>query len=350
MSSVNGAASVSSLAPTYPQQEVTSSSIPAATPPTPGRKHVPYQHMIATQGAAAFTTFLFFPFDVVKMRFMSQDGTTQRMHNNTYYRHTFASISDIYVAEGLRSLYYGVHVAVCGSVLAWGSFMFVYKTLLVHYKFLDSDFFNTVIVASMATTFSSLLSNPIFLIKTRMQIEDRSLMGCKAAGVAFEDGCRKSATMQVEGVYKTFHSSLRHIVGTTGVRSLWRGMGAQLLLGIPNSFHLPIYEYFKRQILKSTKKRELDMNEVFICTASTKTALLVISHPICVLKTRIQDRRSRVGDVNYVGVWDSVGTIMKREGVRGFFRGIGPALLVAVPRAICHFSTYEGFLRLLAYQ
>jgi hypothetical protein len=289
------------------------------------KKHTPMQHTIASQGAGAFATIFFFPFDTVKMRFMSQDGTKQRMHNNHNYSSTFKSLLEIRATEGIRSLYRGSATAIAGSMTAWGSYMFLYRSLTTKYVSGD-EFFAKAGVSAIASVTSSSLSTPIFLIKTRMQVEDRSGAGGPTH-------------------YTTFAGSLSHILKTTGVRSLWRGFSAQCLLAIPNAFNLPIYDALKKHRMQSTHKEELDMHEVLACTLVTKTTLLLISHPLFVLKTRLQDHRSDLGDVKYLNVVDSVKTILKREGVKGLYRGTAPALVQAVPRAITHFFVYEALLK-----
>ena len=290
------------------------------------KKHTPMQHTIASQGAGAFATIFFFPFDTVKMRFMSQDGTKQRMHNNHNYNSTFKSLIEIRATEGLRSLYRGSATAIAGSMTAWGSYMFLYRTLNSKYV-TDDEFFAKAGVSAIASVASSSISTPIFLIKTRMQVEDRSGAGGPTH-------------------YTTFSESLKHILKTSGARSLWRGFSAQCLLAIPNAFNLPIYDALKKHRMQVTRKEELDMHEVLGCTLVTKTTLLLISHPLFVLKTRLQDHRSNLGDVKYLNVVDSVKTILKREGVKGLYRGTAPALVQAVPRSITHFFVYEALLKL----
>eukprot|EP00758_Cryptobia_borreli_P000794 Tbor_TRINITY_DN1613_c0_g1::TRINITY_DN1613_c0_g1_i1::g.7599::m.7599/K15115/SLC25A32, MFT; solute carrier family 25 (mitochondrial folate transporter), member 32 len=318
-----------SLLTTTPNTTTTTKNDTAAVSP---KVHTSIQHTLASQGAGAFSTIFFFPFDVVKMRFMSQDGTKQRLHNNTYYRSTLHSITDIYQSEGIRSLYYGAQVAVIGSVTAWGIYMYLYQSLQ-GYQILENDFLNKSLVSTIASVTSAVLGCPLFILKTRMQIEDRSSAGRQAAGCP-------------TGAYRTISGGLRHIIATSGPLSLWRGVGVQILLGIPNALYMPVYEALKQQVLNISKKGQLDAHEVLGCTVLTKTVILIIAHPLYVIKTRIQDHRSMLGDVKYHRFIDSVSTTVKREGIRGLYRGSGPALLVAVPRVVCHFFVYEALLRL----
>ena len=47
-----------------------------------------YQHALASQAAAAVSTLLFNPLEVVRVRFMAQDGTALRTHNGVRYATT----------------------------------------------------------------------------------------------------------------------------------------------------------------------------------------------------------------------------------------------------------------------
>ena len=88
----------------------------APQPANNSARRSPIHHTVASQTAGFVSTFAFYPLDVLKMRFMSQDGTKERQHNNSTYSSIVRSTRTIYQEEGLRALYRGVHVAILGSV------------------------------------------------------------------------------------------------------------------------------------------------------------------------------------------------------------------------------------------
>lgn len=300
-------------------------------------KNVPHtHHMFASQIAGAISTFTYYPLDVVKIRFMSQDGTKTRMHNNTVrYTSIFRSVGTIAREEGVRILYRGVHVAVLGATTTWGVYMYLYRSFsaiiagwsedLGFGKVASEGTFGVKSLASTtASAISSLASNPVWLIKTRMQVEE--------------------ARPGVVHHYATFRGGLMHVIKTTGVLSLWRGIGAQLLLGIPNSFHFPIYDSMKQYRLTVTGKERLDLWEVCGCSVFSKAMLLSMSHPVFLLKTRLHDHRSRDGNVNYRNIFDATRTTFQREGFKGMYRGMVPSLCQTIPRAMTQLMLYETFL------
>eukprot|EP00744_Colponema_vietnamica_P017399 GILI01024444.1.p1 GENE.GILI01024444.1~~GILI01024444.1.p1 ORF type:complete len:327 (-),score=25.93 GILI01024444.1:135-1115(-) len=300
-----------------------------------GVKPTAVQHTIATQGAAAVSTIVLYPLDVVKLRFMSQDGTEARKHNNKYYTSTVYTMRDIFKDEGIGALYKGCHVAVSGSIIAWGAYMYLYRVLTMlfvqpnhtdHEGNNTRDFAARSVVSIFASTTSSVLTTPIFLVKTRMQVEDRS----KAAGQQY---------------YTTFRSSFHRIVTTTGYLSLWRGLSAQLLLGVPNALNFPMYDTIKAWRLRQTHTDFLTNNEVLACSTVTKMLLMTMTHPLFVLKTRLQDHRSHLGEVKYQSLWSSFVTVYKRERLIGFYRGTVPSVMQAVPRSVLHTFVYEKLLQ-----
>ncbi len=293
---------------------------PSSTPP----KSTPMQHALASQGAAVIATVTFYPFDVVRMRFMSQDGTSERLSNKRYYTSTFGSMKVIASEEGARTLFRGAHVSATGVIVSWGVYMWLYRHLQ---QLLEVDWAPHIAVASLSSVTASVsaavIANPIWMAKTRMQLE------------AVRDGPRH---------YRSFFGSIKHTIETTGFRSLWRGVSAQVLLSVPNAFTLPLYDWMKARRLESKGHAQLAHWEVASCSVMSKTTIAIASHPIVLVKTRLMDQRSREGEVQYKNLVGTICTTIKREGPKGMFRGLVPGLCQSIPRNLLHFLLYEHFL------
>lgn len=295
------------------------------------------------------------------MRFMSQDGTATRQHNGQTYRSVWRSFRVIYQEEGIRPFFRGVHVAVLGSVCAWGVYMYIYRWECARYAAYkeahatdltasksDGTGQKRVIDAGMTDTLGNLLQrfgfsiiasctsavvcNPIWLTKTRMQLEESS---ARVPGTARH--------------YQTFTGGVVYAVRTSGVWSLWRGVSAQLLLGIPNAFNLPLYDTIKSTTMRLTQQDSLSVLQVCVCSTITKVVLAVVCHPIAVLKARLQDQRAREGEVQYRSLNQAVRTVWVRGGVKDLYRGMVPSLYHTVPRSVLMFVFYEKCLQLIRY-
>ena len=91
----------------------------------------------------------------------------------------------------------------------------------------------------------------------------------------------------------------------------------------------------------------LDINEKatfwqhFVCSTGASTTCILVSSPMDVIKTRIQIKdfkeKVRGGEI--------VKNIVKREGIRAFFKGIGPKLLTIGPKLTFSFTVAQYFIQ-----
>ena len=297
------------------------------------------RHTVAAQLAAGFSTILMYPLDSVKFRIMSQDGTKQHTYHQAGrdFKGMIPAVYDTYRNEGLRTLYRGCCLSLFGSVFAWGVYMFLYKYMTAMYSELCEQKRSVLVDYSaslLASTITASVSNPLWLIKTRMQLQDRS-----AANITY---------------YKNFFHGIREVVRHEGVRALWKGLLPQMMLSIPNAAYLPLYESMKHSILQQRTQgdtRPLTLVEILFCTLTAKSVAAIVSNPLLVIKTKIQDHRnvtaSGASDLRYANIRSVVSTVMSCEGFfRGLvFRGLAGSLAQTIPRSTAHILMYEFFLR-----
>jgi solute carrier family 25 folate transporter 32 len=296
------------------------------------------RHALASQFAGGASTLLFYPLDVVKMRFMAQDGTEGRKHNRLHYGSMRQALSTIYREEGLNALFRGAHVAVFAAAVSWGAYMYVYRSfdILLRGTFVDEKsadggvmprFDRSVVAGICSGLLVNFATNPLWLVKARIQLvrEGEERFG--------------------------FVKTLTGAVQRDGVLSLWRGTSAQLLTGVPNSLQFPIYEASKRlyrSMAISADPAPLasadGVAEVTFSTCITKAFVGLTSHPLQLLKARLMDGRSREGPVRYERLLASTAMIVQREGWAGLYRGIVVGLAHTVPRAWVQFLMFESYL------
>ncbi|KZV98866.1 mitochondrial carrier [Exidia glandulosa HHB12029] len=68
----------------------------------------------------------------------------------------------------------------------------------------------------------------------------------------------------------------------------------------------------------------------------------VATCPLDVIKTRLQAQRTHHAGDGYLGVGATVKQIFIRDGLKGFYRGLGPTLLGYLPTWAIYFSVYDG--------
>ncbi|OCH85751.1 mitochondrial NAD transporter [Obba rivulosa] len=64
--------------------------------------------------------------------------------------------------------------------------------------------------------------------------------------------------------------------------------------------------------------------------------------PLDVIKTKLQAQHAVSGQHGYEGVVGTVKSILKHDGVRGMYRGLGPTILGYLPTWAIYFAVYDG--------
>ncbi|TCD65486.1 hypothetical protein EIP91_002570 [Steccherinum ochraceum] len=64
--------------------------------------------------------------------------------------------------------------------------------------------------------------------------------------------------------------------------------------------------------------------------------------PLDVIKTKLQAQRVQTGHQSYLGVAATVKSILKHDGFRGMYRGLGPTILGYLPTWAIYFAVYDG--------
>ncbi|GMF08781.1 unnamed protein product [[Candida] boidinii] len=101
----------------------------------------------------------------------------------------------------------------------------------------------------------------------------------------------------------------------------------------------------KRQ---NIKREEISTLELVLYGGLAGEALWLASYPLDVIKSKIQSDSFNKDISKYNGkIIPVVKDILKNEGIYGFFRGIAPALLRALPVSAATFTSVEFALRVL---
>ncbi|CAA7395220.1 unnamed protein product [Spirodela intermedia] len=291
----------------------------------------------AAAGAVAgfATVAALHPLDVVRTRFQVNDG---RLSNLPSYRNTGHALYTIARAEGLRGLYSGFSPAVVGSTVSWALYFFFYNKIKQRYSKGSSDQLSPghhLLSAAEASTLVCLFTNPVWLVKTRLQLQ---------------------TPVHQSRPYSGFYDALRTIQKEEGFRGLYKGIGPALLLVSHGAIHFTVYEELRKISIhfKSHKERMsqhgdelLNSFDYAVLGASSKVAAIMITYPYQVIRSRLQQRPRLDGSPKYSGSWHVLKETFRFEGVRGFYKGITSTLLKNAPAASITFVVYEKTRSLL---
>jgi len=175
---------------------------------------------------------------------------------------------------------------------------------------------------------SSCATNPIWLIKTRLQL-DRS--------------------------QSSLSSVIRRIHAEGGVRGFWKGLTASWWGISETMIHFVIYEYLKkclarrqeldRGLRRSEERTAVDFIGFMMCGATSKTCATCVAYPHEVARTRMREAGGK-----YRSFWQTLRLVHKEEGRVGLYRGLGTQLVRQIPNTAIMMATYELTVYLLKQQ
>lgn len=109
-----------------------------------------------------------------------------------------------------------------------------------------------------------------------------------------------------------------------------------------------MYEYLKSQCSQRSIHDHLSTGQLIFASSTSKLIASCIAYPHEVVRSRLQDaghaRRLHQTSTNfrdYKNVRDAIESIIRDEGLRGFYRGLLPTLLRTVPAAVLTLLSYE---------
>ncbi|KAJ6907181.1 folate transporter 1 [Populus alba x Populus x berolinensis] len=234
----------------------------------------------ATAGAVAgfATVAAVHPLDVVRTRFQVDDG---RVVNLPTYKNTAHAILNIARLEGLKGLYAGFFPAVLGSTVSWGLYFFFYSRAKQRYsKNRDEKLSPGLHLASAAEAGALVCfcTNPIWLVKTRLQLQNPL-----------------HQTRRYSGLY----DALKTIMREEGWRALYKGIVPSLFLVSHGAVQFTAYEELRKVIVdyKAKQRKEdcksadtdlLNSVDYAVLGGSSKIAAIILTYPFQVIRSRLQ--------------------------------------------------------------
>ncbi|XP_026456930.1 folate transporter 1, chloroplastic-like isoform X4 [Papaver somniferum] len=264
----------------------------------------------ASGAVAGFTTVAsLHPLDVVRTRFQVNDG---RVTHIPLYKNTVNALLTIGRTEGLKGLYAGFHPAVLGSTVSWGLYFFFYNRAKQRYSKGGSEKLSAgyhLVSAAEAGGLVCLCTNPIWLVKTRLQLQ---------------------TPLHQTRPYSGFYDALRTILREEGVSALYKGMGPGLLL-------VSYYYYVSHGAIQFTVYEELRKLLLGFKGKEGKTNIP---------DDKLLQRPGNDGTPKYMSSWHVVKDTVRFEGFPGYYKGITSNLLKNVPAASITFVVYENVLNI----
>jgi solute carrier family 25 (mitochondrial folate transporter), member 32 len=320
-----------------------------------------YAHAVAGAGGGLATVLLLHPLDTLKTRLQS-DAASRRSG-------ALQVLRGILATDGPIALYRGAVPAVIGSVSSWAFYMHWFhsaRSVISSHVTGRPSPLTDFLAGTSAGMLTAVATNPIWVVKVRLQLQQqqqRQGMMTVAKSVATTATTASKAVAERAHPPHVFYSGFLHgmqcIVRDEGVRGLYKGLGPSLWLVSHGAIQFTLYEQFKTMLVDASERsagsndvsdkqtRSVSVRESLLASTGSKVVAATLTYPLQLVRTRMQEvgaSSSRYGDF-------ASGTvrILRTEGVRGFYRGLGTNIARVMPQSAVTFVTYEQILRLCKY-
>ncbi|XP_023717143.1 mitochondrial carrier protein Rim2 [Cryptotermes secundus] len=224
--------------------------------------------------------------------------------------------------EGPRALFKGLGPNLVGVAPSRAIYFCAYSQ--------TKSFFNSVLSpdtaivhvcsASCAGFVACTATNPIWFVKTRLQLDYAS------------NGHRMTAAQCIRRIYRT-----------NGLLGFYKGITASYFGISETVVHFVIYEAIKAKLMAyrsgqpTDSKSSRDFLEFMMAGAVSKTIASCIAYPHEVARTRLREEGTK-----YRSFWQTLATVAQEEGYRGVYRGLGTQLIRQIPNTAIMMATYEA--------
>ncbi|KAK0898222.1 carrier protein ymc1 [Friedmanniomyces endolithicus] len=270
------------------------------------------------------------PFDIVKVR----------LQTTTQYKGALDGATQILKNEGAAAFYKGtltplIGIGACVSV-QFGAFNYArrafearnasHSPLSSPQPLTYTQYYAAGAFAGIANT---LLSSPIEHIRIRLQTQPHG------AG----------------RLYAGPLDCIRQLSRSPNIAlGLYRGTAVTLLREAQAyGFWFLTFEYLMQSDVAGNKitRKEVPTWKIAFYGGLAGEALWISSYPFDVVKSKMQTDGLKAGEQRYKSMRDAFAQTYRQEGLGGFWRGIGPTLLRALPVSAGTFATVELVMRMI---
>eukprot|EP00794_Sanderia_malayensis_P007480 gene7480-8309_t len=244
----------------------------------------------------------------------------------------FSYMRFIAKTEGLTALYRGLAPNLVGVAPSRAIYFTIYSKSKQFFGSVGLVAPNSPLVhmlsAMMASFSTSTLTNPIWFVKTRLQLDFRTT------------GINRRVVSLVSDVYRK-----------EGLKGFYRGLTASYAGASETVLYFVTYERAKEIIAKFHNKPVEELNSVdHVFGAGLSKLFATISvYPHEVARTRMRQQLYQAdGRDVYTGFFQTLLRVYREEGRAGLYGGMAAHLLRQVPNTIIMFVTYEATVNFLS--
>ncbi|KAF2218809.1 mitochondrial carrier domain-containing protein [Elsinoe ampelina] len=296
--------------------------MPRVYPPIEGRGNSNISpslvESVAGFSAGIVSTLAVHPFDVVKTRLQIN------LESRAQVGDTVRIVKDIIQNEGsYKALYRGLMPNMIGNSVSWGLYFMWYGNIkdLVRRargegdRLTSADYF---LASGASGILTAVFTNPIWVIKTRML----------------------STGKNAPGAYQSIAHGTKELWQTEGLKGFYRGLTPSLFGVSHGAIQFMAYEQLKNSwSVTRGGKDKLTNGDFLLLSATSKMFAGSVTYPYQVVRSRLQIYNA---GQRYSSARDVIKQVFKKEGIWGFYRGLGPNLIRVLPSTCVTFLVYEN--------
>ncbi|ETP49435.1 hypothetical protein F442_05045 [Phytophthora nicotianae P10297] len=218
-----------------------------------------------------------------------------------------------------------------------------------HPAFADNSWTTMFVSGALAGATATVACYPIDLIRTRLATQ-----------------------LNTDIRYTGIRHAVQRISAEEGVMGLYRGMGATLMVTVPNlAVNFTLYESLKdyarslrrnqalagltgverEQAAEMYNDTHLCVTDTLVCGGTAGIASSLLTFPIDVVRRRLQISAIHAENAGIKPTPSGIASeLFQTQGIRGFYRGLTPELMKVVPMVGITFGTFERLKKLLAVE
>ncbi|KAE8713774.1 Mitochondrial carnitine/acylcarnitine carrier-like protein [Hibiscus syriacus] len=268
------------------------------------------------------------PFDTIKVKLQSQPAPLPGQPPK--FSGAMDAVKQTVAAEGPRGLYKGMG-APLATVAAFNAVLFTVRgqmeALLRSEPGAPLTVNQQVIAGAGAGVAVSFLACPTELIKCRLQAQSALVADAGSATVAVKYGGPMDVARQV-------------LRSEGGARGLFKGLVPTLAREVPgNAAMFGVYEALKQYMAGGTDTSKLGRGSLIVAGGLAGASFWGSVYPTDVVKSVIQVDDYK--NPKYKGSIHAFRSILASEGVKGLYKGFGPAMARSIPANAACFLAYE---------
>lgn len=283
--------------------------------------HSSLQSFLAGSISGSVSTILFQPFDLVKTRLQNANTTASNLTTNRLV----PIVSQLVKDEQILGLWRGTTPSLLRCVPGVGLYFCSLDWLQSHFcqnsngSQSHPSAIQAICFGLIARTFSGSVLIPVTVVKTR-----------------YESGVFS---------YGSLSQAMRQTYVSEGARGLTSGLLPTIMRDAPFSgLYFMFYSKLKTLCVvsshSSSNTSSISPILTFICGLNAGLMASIVTHPMDVIKTRMQ-----IYPKEFSSVISTVILIMNERGFRGFFSGLLPRMIRRTLVASMAWTVYEGLLK-----